>query len=74
MTYTEAMTEVGAGRAVFSPSLCGTVVRMPRDNLIIFVPRVTNRRAIAPMVPFTTTLAAGVTDDWQLSGVEARAV
>ena len=73
MTYTEAMEHVGAGRAVFSPTMCGTVVLMPRDKVVMFVPRVTNRRAISPMVPFTITLAAGVADDWVLGGVEGRA-
>jgi len=74
MTYTEAMEHVGQGRAVFNPTLCGTVVHMPRDNVVMFVPRITNRRPITPIVPFTTNLVAESATDWELSGVEAGAV
>lgn len=74
MTFTEAMEHVDNNRAVFSASLCGTVVHMPRDNANVFVPRVTNRRPILPITPFYPSDESRAFTDYELSGVPAGAV
>ena len=70
MMYGEAMQHVAAGRAVYSATVGGTVLKIPRDNLIKFVPRVTNAGPARSIEPFNgQEVAVRMALDWELSGV-----
>lgn len=68
MMYGEAMEHVAAGRAVYSATLGGTVLRMPRSGDEMVVWQVTNKRPIMPMRQLCDTPLAKTADDWKLSG------
>ena len=70
MTFTEAMQAVQDGKAVYSPTLNGTVVRMNGQGRTMFVPRIVNGKPIIGLVEFDPTHTPQRPDDWILSGVE----
>lgn len=70
MMYGEAIEHVAAGRAVYSETYGATLLKMPRDNVIMEVPRVAKSEpAIWPMIPHGVSGLALESKDWKLSGV-----
>jgi hypothetical protein len=69
MMYGEAIEHVHAGRAVFSKTYGATLVHMPKDKVIMAVPRVANVGPVRKIEPFSTCGVSFGAVDWELSGV-----